>query len=81
MPELSGWLRIYDSHHTSVMLDLHVGVRCLGLLGSINMNLVPSGNKHGNDFPVIVAVAPSIGIFCKSSLVLRVLGATHVFRT
>lgn len=26
MPELSGWLRIYDSHHTSVMLDLHVGI-------------------------------------------------------
>ena len=26
VPELSGWLRIYDSHHTSVMLDLHVGI-------------------------------------------------------
>ena len=43
MPELSGWLRIYDSHHTSVMLDLHMGV---------NMDLVPSGN---NDAPHIVS--------------------------
>eukprot|EP00435_Cladocopium_sp_Y103_P005668 s6109_g1.t2 len=25
VPELFGWLRIYDSHHTSLMLDLHVG--------------------------------------------------------
>eukprot|EP00435_Cladocopium_sp_Y103_P005091 s6109_g1.t1 len=46
VPELFGWLRIYDSHHTSLMLDLHDGPRHFLPLSQVDIELDYDGGWH-----------------------------------
>ena len=63
VPELSGWLRIYDSHHTSVMLDLHVGITysTWGYLGVSTWIWYPLETNMAIFVHVVVTVAPTHG--------------------